>query len=230
MQIQSLTNEIENLKSRLESTEIVSWEESEYNYLAIGNSITIHDIDSYWWDERGMASSCAEKDYVHRVKSYLEYNYNEKVNMYAMNFATWETLWTDRAETLALLDSYLDPNIDLVTVQLGENTQNLETFESDYEELLSYIRQKAPNAEIIVVGDFWAYENRDELKKQAATECGIKYVSLDGIKNNSIYYAGIGTEVEDSEGNKHSIEHSGVANHPGDLGMEEIAKRIIKAI
>lgn len=61
-------------------------------------------------------------------------------------------------------------------------------------------------------------------------ECGVKYVSLDGVKDNSLYYVGIGTEVEDSEGNKHSIEHDGVAIHPGDTGIEAIAERIIEKI
>ena len=229
-EISGLGDEIENLQRKLKSSEVVSWDEKGYNYLAIGNSITIRDFASYWWDDdRGMASSCDEKDYVHRVKSYLEDN-NEAVTMYAVNFATWEIAGTDRAEFLTMLDNYLDSCISLITVQLGENAQNLETFELDYEELISYIKQKAPNAEIVIVGDFWTYENRDELKNQAATRCGVEYVSLDGIKDNSSYYAGIGTEVEDSEGNKHSIEHDGVAVHPGDAGMEAIAERIIKKI
>lgn len=57
--------------------------------------------------------------------------------MHAVNFATWEIAGTDRAEFLTMLDNYLDSCIDLVTVQLGENSQNLKTFESDYEELIS---------------------------------------------------------------------------------------------
>lgn len=227
--ISKLSGEMAILRSTLRETlPSVEWNENGYNYLAIGNSITVHGLASYWWDDdRGMASTCDENDYVHRIKNYLEYN-NVTLNVY--NFSTWETVGTDRAEFLELLMPYLSTKIDLITIQLGENAQDLVTWESDFEELITYIKGKAPEAEIVVIGDFWSNKNRDELKKQAAVACGVKYVSLDGIKDNDDYYAGMGTEVEDSDGNIHLIDHSGVAIHPGDRGMEEIAKRVIEIL
>lgn len=40
---------------------------SKFNYLAIGNSITLHEVCDYWWNECGMASTSKNNDYFHRV-------------------------------------------------------------------------------------------------------------------------------------------------------------------
>jgi lysophospholipase L1-like esterase len=231
--LNSLVDELNNdiLQKELDATTIV-WSDGEYDYLAIGNSITLHGLASYWWDDdRGMASSSDEKDYVHLVTSYLEQKNNlGGVVENSVNLSSWETNSSDRAEFLALLDDYLSTSLELVTIQLGENVSDFSTYETDFEDLINYVKDKAPNAEIIVVGDFWNNENRDLLKEEAANNCSVTYVSLEGIKDNSEYYAGKGTLVEDSDGQMHTIEHDGVAMHPSDKGMEAIAERIIDSL
>ncbi|MBE6004393.1 MAG: SGNH/GDSL hydrolase family protein [Lachnospiraceae bacterium] len=146
------------------------------------------------------------------------------------NFSVWETLSHDRDETLEYLDHYLSPKLDLVTVQLAENVSDLSTYEEDYESLLKYVKEKAPNARILVVDDFWSIDNRAELKKIAVDKTCTEFVSLEGITDNKEYYYGLGTIVYDAEGNEHVVEHSGVANHPGDKGMKAIAERIIEEL
>ena len=205
------------------------WPGGGYNYLAIGNSITKHGFADYWWNECGMAATTAENDYYHIVVNHLEESKGD-VNSYALNFSTWETLYTDRAETLEILDYYLDESIDLITVQLGENAANLETFETDFEYMINHIKEAASSAEVLVIGDFWENENRDELKKQAAENCGVKYISLNEIKENKEYECGLGTVVYGDDGEPHTVEHSGVAAHPSDKGMKYIADRIIENI
>lgn len=234
--ITELNNRVSSLSAKmsiLENTvegEHIEWDDEGFNYLAIGNSITIHGLATYWWDDdRGMASSSDNKDYVHLVEQYLE-RVNGSVTMHATNFSAWETQGADRAEFLELLDPYLSDELDLITIQLGENASNLDSWEKDFEELICYVSSIASQATIIVVGDFWSNGSRDELKKCAAENTGVIYVSLDGIRDNSEYYAGRGTIVEDSEGNDHIIEHNGVANHPGDKGMAAIAERIIAVL
>lgn len=225
---------IQNLQQRIEKleTEIhhkaIAWDENGFNYFAIGNSITKHRLASYWWDnDRGMAASKDDADYVHLVSQYLKEN-NSDVITYSYNFSSWEVNHADRAEFLEMLDVYLSEKIDLITIQLGENASELSTWESDFEELIAYVRNKSPNADIIVIGDFWSNGERDTQKEQVAKNCGVMYVSLEGIKDNTDYYAGVGTLVEDANGEMHAIEHNGVANHPGDKGMKAIADRIIE--
>ena len=77
-----------------------------FNYLAIGNSITVHPKCDYWWNENGMAASKIDTDYYHIVVDFLKKNVN--VNSIPYNFSVWESLDTDRAETLELLDSFLN--------------------------------------------------------------------------------------------------------------------------
>ena len=64
----------------------------------------------------------------------------------------------------------------------------------------------------------------------AENDNNIKFVSLDGIADNSDYYCGKGTVVFDNNGGKHVVDHAGVAKHPGDKGMQAIANRIINSL
>lgn len=54
------------------------------------------------------------------------------------------------------------------------------------------------------------------MKQQACEATGVEFISLDEVKGLEEYQCGMGTIVYDSEGNPHSVEHSGVAKHPGD--------------
>ena len=120
-------------------------------------------------------------------------------------------------------------NPDTLDPQLAENASNLDTYKEDYVSLLKYLKTYCPNARILVVGDFWENGDRDSLKEQACRECGIEYVSLEGIKGNKDCECGLGTAVFDSEGRPHIVGHEGVAAHPGDSGMAAIAGRILEA-
>ncbi len=60
-----------SLKINSLSENDVEWLEDGINYLAIGNSITLHPINSFWWNEIGMAASDAQYDYFHIVLSHL---------------------------------------------------------------------------------------------------------------------------------------------------------------
>ena len=200
-----------------------------YNYLAIGNSITKHPLADYWWNECGMAATSADNDYYHIVLNHLKEK-KDVVSSNAYNFSIWETLYTDRAETLEILDYYLDESLDLITIQLGENAQNLDTFESDFEYLINHIKEKSPSAEVIVIGDFWENEGRDEMKKETAENCGVKYISLNEIKDKKEYECGVGTEVFGEDSEPHIVEHAGVAAHPNDKAMKYIADKIIENI
>lgn len=203
----------------------------KYNYLAIGNSITKHGLADYWWSEYGMAASEPNKDYFHRVLEHLKKLHGDKdICGLAYNFSVWEMLATDRAETLGLLDCYLSKDLDLISIQLGENVLDLSTFQSDFEYLLDYIKSSFPKAQLIVIGDFWENAERDKIKQKVAEQCEVPYVDLTEIKDREEYMAELGTSVYGDDKVWHKIEHGGVARHPGDNGMDYIARKIIEII
>ena len=134
--ISELQNDIVFLKTELKeqnNSTRVNYSDTAFNYVAIGNSITKHVINDYWWNEIGMAATSQDKDYVHLISSYLEDLHGE-VCMNAVNFSVWEMQVADRAETYQILDYYLDERLDLVTIQLGENVNDTVTYEEDYED------------------------------------------------------------------------------------------------
>ena len=222
-----------------ETTEAVTETETEgykgmydpdtFNYLALGNSITKHTVCDYWWGTWGMAATKAEKDYPHLVANKLA-NYFGPVTMQILNISTWETQSYDRAQTLTLLDNYLDDTLDLVTIQLGEDCYDMTTFENDYIELIRYIQAHAPNAHIMVLGDVWNFPPRDELKMAACVTAGVPYVDLSEIRDNPAYQCGLGTVVYGDDGQEHVVEHAGAAKHPGDKGHQYMADKIYAAL
>lgn len=227
-EIKQLNEEIALIKSGKSTTKNEYFEDT-FNYLAIGNSITMHEVCDYWWNRSGLGSTTPDQDYYHQIVHHLDV-YRGEVTSYPCNFNVWENMGHDRAETLELLDSYLDEKLNLVTIQLGENVKDMDTFESDFEELLTYVKEKAPNAQIIVVGDFWKYLNRNHIKQSVTEKMKMDFVSLDEICDNKQYQCGKGTVVIGADGTEHTVEHSGVAKHPNDAGMKYIADNIIPII
>ena len=195
-----------------------------YDYLAIGNSITFHNITDFWWTECGMAATQPEFDYYHIIKNSLG-----NINSGVYNYGVWEVQTHDRSETYEFLDKWLTEGIDLVTIQLSENCSDISTFIDDFRSLLIHIQNKIGGVQIIVIDDFWSKEKHD-MKKTVCEELGVDFVDLSDIRGVDKYKAGIGTVVIDSEGKKHVIEHDGVAAHPGDEGMKIIAERVLKMV
>ena len=229
-ELSSIGAEIQLLQEKLlllQNVVAIDYSEDEYNYLAIGNSITKAEIDDQnWWNEIGMAATSEEFDYYHIVVDHLKRAYDE-VSNYALNFSLWERLSSDRSEALGLIDACLSDKLHLVTIQLGENVSDISTFGNDFEDLINYIKNKAPKAEIVVVGDFWSNGVRDSYKAMAARNCDVSFASLNNIRDDKKYQCGLGTIVYDDEGQPHTVEHLGIAAHPGNNGMNEIANSII---
>ncbi len=201
------------------------------NLLVLGNSITKHGLNhEYWWNEIGMAASEASKDYYHRLVAALTEQY-EDVNAYALNYSQWELNGHDRNQTFSIIDPFLCEQLDYIILQLGENIADSSTFQTDCEALLIHIRDKCPNTAIIMVGNFWGNKNMAEkIKKKVAEDYGISYVSLEDLWDKEEFQAGMGTIVFDGNGKQHVIKHSGVAIHPGDLGMQAIAEKIVDCL
>ncbi len=202
-----------------------------FDYLAIGNSITLHPITDYWWGEWGMAASDANHDYFHLITDGIEEKLEneKKVNAFAINYYMWEVTANDRSETWSQLDDCLMPGVDLVTIQLGENAYDLSTLESDMTSMINHIYEKCPGVQVIVIDGFNETDSH-EMRKGAAKASGAAFVDLSDIRDVEEYRAGLGTIVEGDDGQDHVIEHEGVARHPGDKGMQVIAERVMESL
>ena len=199
-----------------------------FRYLAIGNSITWLPVSDSWWIESGMAASAPEKDYVHLVTDYLN-TQHDSVETSICLLVAWEVQSGDRSETLPMLDPFLDPQPDLITLQISENAKLDRRFSKDYTALVRYIKEKCPHADIILVDDFWS-DIKSVIKEKAARKLHLPFASLKLIRNDPAYQSALGAVIYDSEGAAHEIDSHAVAIHPGDPGMAFIANVIIQQL
>lgn len=200
-----------------------------YDYLAIGNSITLHPQRDFWPNAMGMGASSVEKDYVHIVTRGLT-RMQQNVNAAALNYSVWEIVPDNRALALALLDDYLSEDLDLVTIMLGENVITYRgDFATDYPTLIQYIKTKAPNALIVLIGTFWEDEEIETVKMQTAAQYGCLYVSLAAIQDNANYVFGNGSAL-DANGVRHDSDNPGTAIHPNDAAMSFIANGVLSTV
>lgn len=218
-----------------------SWSPSDgYDYLAIGNSITMHPRQSYWPDAMGMGATRQEYDYYHIVSSSLAASCASKGTAYnsaALNYAIWEITSGQRSSVLYLLDPYLSEKLELVTIQLGENAiPDAAGFAQDFPLLIQYIRQKAPNARIVIVGNFWNDAVETAAKLQCVQAYGLSYVDLSGISvdpyvtNTQSSYV-FGNELAyDANGVGHSCTKDAVKLHPNNAGMAYIAQSLLQVL
>lgn len=200
-----------------------------YKYVAIGNSICIHPKNDNWWNVVGMAASTADTDYVHRVVSSLKSSHDD-VTYDAYNFNTWEYRSSGRSSVLSMIDGLLDPSVDLITLQVSDNVSDTKTFQSDFDNLVKYVKKKAPNSQIVVIDDFWDSGIKHSAKINVSASNGVSFVDLTAIKDKPEYKVGLGTTVYDTEGNPHIVQNLSVSDHPNDAAMKYIADGIIDKI
>ena len=192
-----------------------------YNWLALGNSLTLIND----WG-RGICSTKLDNDYFGLVKKELESRYDE-VSTFRYNYAVWERS-EERKSEYDLIEEFLDPRLDLVTIQLGENTSDLSTYETDLGELVDFIRTVAPDAQIIIIDDFWSQEKSD-IRKAVANDKGCGFADLSDIRGKSEYQSQTGIICEMPDGSTESVPEE-AATHPGDEGMAVIAERILQLV
>lgn len=188
--------------------------------LFAGNSITRHGVkpEIGWYHDFGMAASCAEKDYVHIVVSAL----SKKGDTAACiaQVGEWEQDYKNGGAHLEKFAKARSFGADIIVMRCVENCdyKNLdkEKFEMEYRRLIDYFNPDK-KAHVILTTSFWKHPADEIIAAVAEKE---KYD-----------LAEIGDLGEDDNMKALGLfEHEGIANHPGDLGMEKIAERILAFI
>lgn len=183
----------------------------------VGNSITLHDINESlgWFNYCGMAASCLENDYVHRIMANV-LEKDEDACFCICQAATWERTYMDGLTAIENYKAARDFEADIIIMRIIENCRVSEYdekgFLSQYGEFISYLN-KSGKAKIILTTGFWKHPGDKEIEATAkALGCPC------------IYLGDLGDDDEMMA--KGLFEHKGVAMHPGDKGMENIASRI----
>lgn len=191
-------------------------EDAPLKILIVGNSITRHGpkAEIGWHGDWGMAASAPEKDYVHRLYDMLRES-GVDARFYVRQASHWERNFTDPS----VLSKYENERAfcaDIVIFRLGENVLNetLPSFQAAAKAFIEYLTPE--NGRAIFTTGFWNKPARDDLLRELARERGETCVEL-ACTDDGLMALG-------------KFEHKGVAAHPGDEGMEMIAKKLHDAI
>lgn len=216
-----ITNDVPAV-GQLKGSDCISFETTEnadIKLLFLGNSITRHGKAENlgWCGDWGMAASSKENDYVHKLISKFCQK-GIKVSVCIANLSDWE-----RTRNMDLLftkySSALRFNADYVIVRLGENAcpdKFLSEFELCYGELTDLFSRNG--AKIVLTDLFWEYEPFDNFVAELAKARGYAFAEIHDLGNDDEMKA-IG-----------KFSHNGVAVHPGDKGMAEMAERIFRVL
>ena len=185
--------------------------------LFVGNSLLHHGPNSEigWLNDCGMAASSEENDYVHIVER-LVLEKDPRATFCTCQAAKWEMNYLEGETVLPDFVRARDFEADIIIVHLLENcnfrTFNADIFTEEYIRFLTYLDKKG-QARFIVTSSFWKHPG-DEVLGEIA-------------KSNAMDYIYLGDLGEDANMRADGLfEHAGVAMHPGDKGMKEIALRI----
>ena len=187
----------------------------------VGNSITLHGVkeDIGWYNEWGMAASAQEKDYVHCLMADIQ-KINADAAFCICQVAVWETQYDHGTDTHSYYKMAKEFDADIIVMRFIENCPydgfQADVFKKELGELLAYLNNTG-KAKMIITTGFWRHPG-DVAICEFAKENGLPLVELGDLGEDDRMKA-IGL-----------FEHSGVANHPGDLGMKKIAERIFEQL
>lgn len=191
-------------------------EDAPHKILVLGNSITRHgpsaEID--WHFDWGMAASAPERDYVHRLYAMLT-EYGKEPFMMIRQASHWERNFQNPA-CLAEYERERAFGADIVVFRLGENVGKKD-FPALKDAALTLVDYVAPvGAFVIFTTGFWKNAERDEALRCAAETRGSPCVDI-ACTNDDMMALGLFT-------------HPGVSIHPGDKGMEMIARKLFETM
>lgn len=194
--------------------------------LFLGNSITLHGPAPQigWTGKWGMAASLEEFDYVHRLLKQMSQHADNEPKSMVRNIADFER-GLEQFDLAQTLKAEWEFGADLVVIAIGENVSALATedaktrYAKAFASLLAEVR-KHGQPTVLVRSCFWADGAKDEIMRQACLDAQGVWVDMSDL----------GGDEKNFARSERTIEHAGVAGHPGDQGMQKIAERLWKAI
>lgn len=208
-------------EGQMDNASLISFlgdENAKTRILVVGNSITRHGpkADIGWERDWGMAASAPERDFVHRLYTKIKES-GKDVFMRISQCADWEVNIAD-GNYFLIKKADKDFGADVIVFRLGENVseENKPLFKTEAEKFIAYL--KGENVKMIFTTCFWKNEIVDDSIRELAEEYNSPLVELGDLGDDSEMRA------------TGQFEHTGVAAHPSDKGMENIAERIYKVL
>lgn len=185
--------------------------------LFLGNSIVAHDPSPEigWNADWGMAASVRDSDYVHLLQEII-HKINPSIRVSWDNIAKFEVDYNHFD-----LNQLEYGKNDLIVIKISENVKYEEgmdqKFMDSYDRLIRHVNP-SDSSLIVIVEGFWTTPVNDIIKRYAE-ERKYPFIPLADLLREDSTNAAIGL-----------FEHEGVAQHPSDKGMRNIASRIWNVI
>lgn len=183
----------------------------------VGNSITLHGVrpEVGWFHCWGMAASTKDKDYVHCLMRAIKEKDSDAA-FCICQVAGWERNYREGEKILDIYEQAREFEADIIVMRFVENCpkddSDSDVFKNKLDTLLAFLN-KTGKAKIILTTGFW-HHPKDAAILEYSEEKRLPCILLGDLGERDEMKA-IGL-----------FEHNGVANHPGDLGMQHIAERI----
>ncbi len=216
-QVKKNTVDAQNQLKEDEFVRFFNADERGPRIMFVGNSITLHGVrpEIGWYNECGMAASSADKDYVHLLMTETKKRYKNAA-FCICQVAAWERQYKDGENLHYLFKNAQEFDADIIIMRFIENCSqedfDEEIFKKEAITLLQYLNN-SNSAKIILTTSFWHHPG-DVAIADLAERYNFPIVSLGDLGEKDEMKA-IGL-----------FKHEGVAIHPGDLGMKNIADRI----
>lgn len=194
-------------------------EKADKKILIVGNSITYHapkeSID--WINSCGMAASCAENDYVHILVRKI--TSQTPADIMVVQLSGMEVAISNGSFCVKDYGQEREFAPDILIFKLGENIKldvNKDYLKRCLSDFVGYVCKKG--CAVVYSTCFWPHRVFDETVTELSRFEDAYLVSLSDLD----------ADPENKAYGK--FTHAGVAAHPGDKGMREIAERIFTAV
>lgn len=187
--------------------------------LFVGNSITLHGVAPHigWNNHWGMAASALENDYVHLTMEHIK-TVDPDASFMIAQIANWEReYWKPEILTENYKEA-IDFEADIIIIRVIENIKLVpeHDLKNNFEKMID-IFNSHNKAKILITSPFWPDLAKGAVLEEIAKERNLPFVDIT-IGGDDKYTA------------KGLFEHKGVASHPGDEGMKEIARLIFESV
>lgn len=207
----------------LDDEYIVNPDAKTVEFLFLGNSLTYCGVPDEEPDKtkRGLTSTKSETDYVHKLVSMYANKYEVNVKFSCVNIADFERGFRDSVFSKDKLKNIQVKNPDVVVFQIGENVSYEdisvygEVFFTRYYELVECFK----NSKRVVCIPFWPVKEKINIITDVAFSTGSRICDLSHL--------GSGIDPENFASSYKKYRQPGVGAHPGDTGMDRIAKNIL---